>query len=65
MREGSANSDFFKKLNTQGYPAVQEKEQPWKKLVSAQKKREYGVVDKMVVVCAQTHDHGTSSLGGY
>ena len=58
MRDITTGSDFFKALDPRGFPAAQEKERPWQKLVSAQKKREYGAVDKMVVVCSQTYDYG-------
>jgi hypothetical protein len=58
MREICTDADFFKSLNPRGYPAVQEKARPWQKLVSSQKKREYGAVEKLVVICSQTHDHG-------
>ena len=62
MRDICTDTDFFKALDPRGYPAVQDKARPWQKLVSAQKKREFGAVDKMVVICSQNHDHGWSHL---
>jgi hypothetical protein len=57
-RDISDEESFFKSVDLRSYPATQEKARPWQKLVSAQKKREYGTVEKMVVVCSQYHDHG-------
>ncbi|RMZ86696.1 hypothetical protein DV736_g6080, partial [Chaetothyriales sp. CBS 134916] len=61
---GAANT-FFQDVDIKGYPAVQQKEQPWTKYIAAtegSKKPQQS--DRMVVLCSLRHDYGSSGLGG-
>ena len=58
--KNEATDIFFKNVDNKGYPAVQQKEQPWMKFVNAAqanvKKPEQD--DRMVVLCGLRHDYG-------
>lgn len=58
--------NFFSSVSTQGFPAVKQSTQKWKGLGLRQpdtKKPE--AENKMLVLCSERHDYGSSGLGGY
>jgi predicted RNase H-like nuclease len=57
-----ASKSFFNNVNTKGYPAVQQKDQPWRKYVAAAQENKKSEADgRMVVICSLRHDYGISS----
>ncbi|RMZ83335.1 hypothetical protein DV737_g1738, partial [Chaetothyriales sp. CBS 132003] len=60
-----ATNTFFQDIDIKGYPAVQQKEQPWTKYIAAtEASKKAQQADRMVVLCSLRHDYGSSGLGG-
>jgi len=64
MREMASASEFFRSVDPRGYPTVQEKTRPWKRLLPSNEGKKGPVEgsEKMVVVCSLLHDYGKHSL---
>ena len=59
----SINSDpahnFFQRVDSKGFPAPQQKEQPWTKFINATTNSKKPTQDeRMTVICGLRHDYG-------